>query len=68
MAIQLRDLFVWYELLDKAIAYVKDEGAKFEHPHYNIKKYCILYSLVVATTLCYHLLWACNVNMLLICY
>jgi hypothetical protein len=27
MAIQLKDLLVWYNLLDKIIAYVKDEGA-----------------------------------------
>jgi hypothetical protein len=27
MVVKLRDLFAWYELLDKVIAYVKDEGA-----------------------------------------
>jgi hypothetical protein len=27
MVVQLKDLFIWYELLDKVIAYVKDEGA-----------------------------------------
>jgi hypothetical protein len=27
MALQLKDLLVWYNLLDKIIAYVKDEGA-----------------------------------------
>jgi len=26
-AIQLEDLLAWYELLDKVITYVKDEGA-----------------------------------------
>lgn len=27
MAIQLKDLLAWYNLLDKVIAYVKNEGA-----------------------------------------
>jgi hypothetical protein len=27
MVVKLRDLFAWYELLDKVTAYVKDEGA-----------------------------------------
>jgi len=27
MVVQLRDLFIRYELLDKVIAYVKDKGA-----------------------------------------
>jgi len=49
MAIQLKDLFVQYELLDKAIAYIKDEGTKFEHPHYNINNATICYGHVMPT-------------------
>jgi hypothetical protein len=29
MVVQLKDLFAQYELLDKVITYIKDEGANF---------------------------------------
>jgi hypothetical protein len=61
MAMQLKDFLAWYELLDKVIPYVKDEGANLSTFTNGLNKYCLLGSIHVATTLCYHLLWACHV-------
>jgi hypothetical protein len=41
---------------------------QFEHLHYNLNKHCVLCFTTIVITLCCHLLWACHVKMLSICY
>jgi hypothetical protein len=56
-----------FDLLDKVITYVKDEGSKFKFLDFNVDICCYLLSISISWSICEIMFWPCYVKGMSIC-